>query len=222
MRCKSLVLALAAGFGGVASAQPGPPPAPPPPPVDTSNTTTTEPGPPGSNPTPPPRRMQPTPVVVQEPAEASDRPEGLAIALGVGYTLPTNLSTPNTTSARLRLASGHKITELRLGTLVRFPLIARGKVDLEGLGGAQFANVKENPDGDFNTHTTNTFDILYGLGIGYWINHHWQFSMSTLNPIISYAQSKTQTGPGLSTKTSDTTIGLIFQPSVIMMLHLYN
>ena len=108
---KSLLLALTAALGGVASAQPGPPPQPPPPP---DTTITSDPGPP--EPTPPPpepvvHHSQPAPVTpTQTQTEpVGDRPEGFAIALGLGYALPTSLQTPNITSARIRLASGFEI-----------------------------------------------------------------------------------------------------------------
>src|SRR5437867_568225 len=99
MKCLSLLVLT--GLGGVAIAQPGPPPPPP----DTgggttTNTTTT------TEPTPPPTPPHPTTPVVQPDTGDSDRPEGLSFALGVGYTLPTSLQTPNTTTARLRLGSG--------------------------------------------------------------------------------------------------------------------
>lgn len=86
----------------------------------------------------------PPPVVLGPPV--APRPSGLAIGIGVGYTFPTSLQTPNVTSVRLRLASGLTIEptvvfaatsihmpvgsntqgELTLGSLVRYPLRARG------------------------------------------------------------------------------------------------
>src|SRR5688572_20458185 len=111
MRCRTLVLALTVGLGGIASAQPGPPPQPPPPPVDTTTTTTTTttdtvaPDPM----TQPVQPVQPVqqPVVQVAPTEsAGPRPDGMAMGLGVGYMLPTSLQTPNITSFRLRLGGG--------------------------------------------------------------------------------------------------------------------
>jgi outer membrane biosynthesis protein TonB len=242
MRCMSLVLVL--GLGSVAVAQPGPPPTPPPPDTTTTTTTTTEPTP---TPTPAPV-AKPAPVVTEEPAEDTNRPEGFSVALGVGYGLPTSLEMPNVTSARLRLASGltleprlqfsnesakttppppadstsDKETVFRIDVLGRIPVITHNKVDLEVLAGAGFLTDKLNPDGDFNTKTTTTFGIAWGLGIGYWISRHWQFSMSVVNPLIEYSIAKTQVGPDMSNKTTDTAVGLIFEPDVVMMIHLYN
>jgi len=153
---------------------------------------------------------------------------------------------PNTTSARLRLSGGltfepafaianssatmgtdtsemsTKDTELSLSALLRFPIITHGKFDLEILGGLGFRIHKTNPDGDYNTKTVNDFSALYGVGIGYWINPHWQLSLSTLNALVDYTQTKTQTGPTESTTDSSSTIGVIFSPSVMIMIHIYN
>lgn len=248
MRCFALVLALSA-VSGAAIAQPGPPPQPPPPPYDTSTSTTDvpDPAPPAPDPTPAPQPPPPPPPVQRVAEEPSgDRPEGLAIGIGAGYGLPTSLQTPNRTSLRLRLASAlqieplltisntsetmdtptmettNKQTTFGLAALVRLPVVTRGKVDLELLGTAGFTTDRDNPEGDYNTRTTNSFGIGYGVAVAYWISRHWNFSMSVTNPILSYDQTKQQTGPSMSTKTGDTTIGLIFVPSVFMMIHLYN
>ncbi|HEY5926978.1 MAG TPA: outer membrane beta-barrel protein [Kofleriaceae bacterium] len=242
------MLVLVAGLGSVAAAQPGPPPAPPPPPADTT-TTTTDPAPP--DPTPPPQPQpdpRPMPVVTEEPVQ-NDRPDGFAIGLGLGYGLPTSLETPNRTSARVRLGSGltfepllsianttetndpadptlmeteDKLTEFGLAVLVRLPVITHGHVDLEVLASAGFDNSKDNPDGDYNTVTTNTFGIGWGLGIGYWFSRHWQLSMSVTNPLVQYQQLKRQAGPSMYNTDSATTLGVIFVPQVTAMIHLYN
>jgi hypothetical protein len=244
-----LALALTAGLGGLAAAQPGPPPQPPPPPADTTLTTTPEPGPPEPAPAPQPQPEPPraTPVVNEEPAH-SDRPDGFSIGLGLGYGLPTSLETPNRTSARLRLASGltfepmlaianttqtsespatgeteDKITQFGLSVLARLPLITHHHVDLEALATAGFSNTKNNPQGDFNTTTTNTFSVGWGVGIGYWLSRHWQLSMSVTNPLVQYQSQKMGLGvAGMTNKSSETTIGVIFVPQVVAMIHLYN
>jgi hypothetical protein len=242
------LLVVTAALGGIASAQPGPPPQPPPPPMDTS--TYSDPAPPEPDPPPPPPppqpQPQPQPIMQQtEPVDAG-RPEGVSVGLGAGYGLPTSLQTPNRTSLRLRLPSGlqleplvtianstqdqetpttestNKETVFGLATLVRLPVVSRGRVDLELLGSASFGNRKTNPEGDYNTRTVNTFSVGYGVAVAYWISQHWNFSMSVTNPIVSYDMTKQQTGPGLSTTQSETTLGLIFVPSVFMMVHLYN
>lgn len=246
MRLKSLVLALTAA-GGVASAQPGPPPQPPPPPMDTTTTTTTttDPAPP-EQPQPPPA-PEPQPIAAAEAVDDS-RPVGTSIALGFGYGLPTSLETPNRTSLRLRLASGltfeplvavsntsatmdppigtsttDKVTAFGVDVLMRLPIVTHGKVDLEALGTAGFLNQKTNPDGDFNATTVTSFQLGYGVGVAYWISRHWNFSLSVTNPLVEYRQTKNQGGgPDMTQKASETTLGIVFVPSVFMMIHLYN
>jgi hypothetical protein len=250
MRCKSLVLALTVGMGGLASAQPGPPPQPPPPPVDTTTTTTTTTT--DTNPvvvTPAPTQpivATPTPAPQPVAESAGPRPEGMAIGLGVGYSArPMSLQTPNITSLRLRLAGGltfepllevsnetetaeaagveatNKDTTFQVAALGRLPLISRGKADLEGLASLGFRNNKNNPEGDFNTVTTNTFALGWGVAVGYWFSPHFQLSFNITNPLIVFSSQKTQAGPGMTTKDSTTAIGLIFDPGVFMRLHLY-
>jgi len=218
MRCRSLVLVLIAGLGGIAAAQPGPPPAPPPPPADTTTTTTTtDPAPPDPTPQPQPQPQPHAMPAVEEAPARTDRPEGFSIGLGLGYGLPTSLETPNRTSARIRLASGltfeplfsiantktthemapapdteTKVTEFGVATLVRLPVITHNHVDLEALASAGFSNTKTNPDGDFNSKTVNTFAIGWGVGIGYWLSRHWQLSMSVTNPLIQYSKTTQQ------------------------------
>jgi hypothetical protein len=210
-----------------------------PPPTDQPPMDPTPPQPPP----PPPPPQQPPPV---QSETTDDRPAGTSLALGIGYGLPTSLETPNRTSLRLRLASGltfeptvtisnttenrdtgameetDKTTVFGLAALVRVPVVTHGRVDLDALGTAGFNTRKDNPEDDYNTTTTNTFGIGYGVGIGYWLSRHWQFSMSVTNPLVSYDQTKRQIGPGMTSKSSDTTIALVFTPAVFMMIHLYN
>jgi Outer membrane protein beta-barrel domain len=248
MRCKSLVLALIAA-GGVASAQPGPPPQPQPPPMDTTTTTTTTVTEPALPPQPEPQPMaqpQPQPTVQMEVQE-DVRPVGISVALGIGYSTPMALDMPNISTLRLRLASGltfepalrisntssdqeaggleesDKLTQFGLGALMRLPIVTHNKVDLEFLGTAGFANSKSNPEGDYNATTSTSLSLGYGVGIAYWINRHWNFTMSVTNPLVEYRTTKVQAGvPGMTAKSSDTTIGIIFVPDVFMMFHLYN
>jgi hypothetical protein len=187
------------------------------------------------------------PIVQEQPAQ-SDRPNGFSIGLGLGYGLPTSLETPNRTSARLRLASGltfeplvsianttqttedpgapeaeQKTTEFGLAVLVRVPVITHNHVDLEALATAGFTNQKVNPPLNYDSVTTNTFSIGWGVGVGYWLSQHWQLSMSVTNPLVQYASRKEQQGMvNVSSKDSETTLGVIFVPQVTAMIHLYN
>jgi hypothetical protein len=238
----TVVLLAGLAVARVAAAQPSPP-QPPPPPVDTPPGTPepTPPPPPTPPPTPPP---PPTKI---EPAPEHERPEGLSFAIGVGYEFKTSLETPNIVSARVRFSSGLTLepvvvvsnqssdmqsqpaptvstsrTELALGSLVRFPLIKHGRTDFELIGSALLDTVKVNPDGPDNDTSTSTLDVAWGIGIGFWITHHWQVSFTATNPLITYTNMSQQTGPSTSDTTKTTTFGLVFDPTVALMIHLYN
>jgi hypothetical protein len=247
MRCKTLVLVLTAGLGSVALAQPGPPP-----PEDTpyGTTPTYEPDPtPPPQPDPPPQpapQPLPPPQPIEPDTGADGRPEGVAIGLGFGYAFPTSVQTPNVTSLRLRLAGGltfepafqasntttdreafgmemsDKSTAVALLTLIRIPVVSRGKFDLEALGFGAFSTVKDNPHGDYNTITTNAFAVGWGVAVGYWFSPHWQVTTSIGNPLVTWSSRKTQIGQSMYDTASSTTLGLIFDPDVTLMLHMYH
>lgn len=244
MRDKLLVLAVIAGTAGLAAAQPGPPQ----PPTEGAGTVEVDPPPQPQPPQPPPPPREPMMHHMAMPEEnAAHRPSELAIAIGLGYALPTALDMPNTTSVRLRLPSGltfeprviigntsttndsgggtstsNATTQLSLATLVRLPLISHGRTDFEGLGSVGLDTLKDNPDGDNNDTTTTTIGFSWGVAVGYWIGPHWQVSLSAQNPLINYTSVKHQIGAGMETKTSTTSIGVIFDPRIVLMVHLYN
>lgn len=244
MRTTTLAVALCVLAGGTAWAQnptdPVPPPSDPPPPVD-----------PPPPPVEPPVRQQPDPspppIRSVEPVEAADplRPDGMSVGIGVGYIFPTSLETPNVASVRFRLANkltvepqvslaqsattvdvGESTTDSSLqiaaGALIRKPLVERGRVDLEVLGAVNLSNVTDNPDMEDNNTTTTQLDLAYGLAVNTWINRHLQISMSALNPIVSYTRVREEQGPDNVVVTSNRTIGAIFDPTVILMIHLYH
>jgi hypothetical protein len=216
---------------GLASAQPAlgdPPPA----------------GPPAA--TAEPAAMPPPPPPMNAPAEEADtsRPTDLAIAIGVGYRFPTSLQTPNITSVRVRLPSGltfepqlvlattsndvdtgmtvtNKQSEITLGSLVRYPLRVHRKVDLELLGSAAISNSTVDPNGDDNNRTITTITLGYGVGLSYWLSRHWNLSLTASNPLISYVRTRQEQGPAAVTVDKTTTLGLVFEPTVALMIHLY-
>jgi hypothetical protein len=209
----------------------------------------------GSLPAPPPPAAEPAPAPLPPPpvgrpaAEPADpsRPTELAFGIGVGYTFPTSLQTPNTTSVRLRLASGltfepqlvlatsssnadpgnggmtttNKQSELTVGSLVRYPLRVHSKVDLEALGRAAISSQTTDPNGDNNNRTVTTLSAGYGVGLAYWITRHWNLSLTATNPLIAYTRTR-QEMAATATTTKTTTIGLIFDPTVALMIHLYD
>jgi hypothetical protein len=250
MRYWTSTLALLAAAGGTALAQVPPSEVPPtttPPPTSDSM----EPAPaPTPTPTPPttprPPVLPPPPPAPPPAADGSElRPTGLSIAIGFGYQLPTSLETPNITSVRFRLPSGltleprivlasssreidtgpstkDEASELGVGALARFPISRRGRVDLEILGGFNVNQESTRPDNSDEDLTVTTLSAVYGLSVGTWVNRHLQVSLSALNPIVTSSRRDEVEDPATSTVTTNTTIGLIFDPTVALMLHLYH
>jgi hypothetical protein len=191
--------------------------------------------------TPPP--PAPPPVIVHdEPRDDTGRPSELAIAIGLGYALPTSLQTPNTTSVRLRLPTGltfepqlvfatsstdtntasSRQSELTLGSLVRYPIRVRHRVDLELIGNAALSSRTTDPNGDNNNTTVTSIALGYGGGLAYWISPHWNLSLTATNPLLAYTRTRQETGAGTDNTTKTTTIGLVFDPQVTVMIHLYD
>ena len=178
-------------------------------------------------------------------AGSTGRPEGIAFGIGFGYSLPTSIQTPNTTSVRMRLASGLTLepiiilgnqstknstagvsskdstSELTLGVLGRLPMVRHGKIELEVLAGVGFGMVKDNPDGDDNNTTTSTVGLNWGLAVSYWVTRHWNVTFSARNPLISYSKKSQEMAAG-TVDTTTTTFAVEFAPIVSVMLHLYN
>jgi len=226
----------------VASAQPAGTGAPPPP---TDNTgavppTTDAPPPPPPNPTPPP-----PPPKAPEPSEYS--PAELAFGIGAGYQLKTNLETPNAVTASIRLPTGLTFepfvvvrntsdstqnqpantmttttTELGLGTLVRLPMIKKHRTELQLLGTAALDTTKTHPDVPDSDVRASSVGLGWGFGIALWITQHWELTFDATNPILTYTSTSTQTGPTTEDKKSTTDFGLVFDPTVTVMIHLYN
>lgn len=245
MRSVIPALALLAVAAGPAAAQPAPPP-PPAEPTPFAGPGEQPPAPPvapATAPAPAPAPMQP-PEPPPSPAADAHRPSGLSIGIGLGYDLPTSLQTPNITSVRVRLASGLTLeprltlakssvtvdtgpsttssaSELGIGALARYPLSRRGRVDLELLGGLDVNQQNTTPEGEDQDVSITTLTASYGLAVGAWLTPHWQVSISALNPIVTSTRRDEELGPGTSTVTTNTTYGLIFEPNVLFMLHLY-
>ncbi|HWO25921.1 MAG TPA: hypothetical protein VNO30_44610 [Kofleriaceae bacterium] len=248
MRYWISALALLAAAGGTASAQVPPPEEQPPPtpPTEPTPPGPTEPTPPA--PPAPPVAKPPRPVESEPPPPPPApalRPTGVSFGIGLGYQLPTSLQTPNITSVRLRLSSGltleprvvlarstqdvdtgpsatDEASELGFGVLARYPIARRGRVDLELLGGFNVSQEETIPQEDDMDLTITTFTGVYGIAVGTWINRHLQVSLAAVNPIVTNARRNEQEGPGIVTVTTTRTYGLIFDPSVTLMVHLYH
>lgn len=187
----------------------------------------------------------PPPAPEPEPMtdDTANRPVGMSFALGAGYSFPASLLDPNLASARFRFASGltfeptvelstnkqtfetgpveteTETNEARLSTLVRLPIAARGKVDLQIVGGAGFGVQKTNPDGGNNDTTVTTLFATWGLGLEYWPKSRWGLSATALNPFISLNKTKQDGSPDQT--TTNLSIGAIWDPTIFAMLHMY-
>jgi hypothetical protein len=172
------------------------------------------------------------------------RPGELSFGVGVGYAFPTSLQTPNTTSVRVRLPSGltcepqvvfattsnsadngptNRQTELSVGSLVRYPIRAHRKVDLELIGDASISSRTTDPDGNDNNTTVTTIALGYGGALSYWLSPHWSISLTATNPLLAYSRDRQERGPAVDASIQKTTtIGLVFDPQVTAMIHLYD
>ena len=248
MRTRTLVAAFCVAAAGTAAAQPPDQPPPVPDPNNPNPNPTPNPTPVNPNPTP----VNPNPVVAPTPTPAEPmpaantwRPPEFSIGIGIGYQFPTSLETPNVASVRFRLATGltfepqlalasttdtvdtgdpvdDKTTQLALGTLIRYPLVGHGRVDLELLGALNIDNVNDNPDGMDDETTTTNVTVNYGLGVTTWINRHVALSMSAINPLVTFAKVRQENGPMNVLVTSTTSFGAIFDPTVIMTVHVHH
>lgn len=79
-----------------------------------------------------------------------------------------------------------------------------------------------DPTGDNNNRSITTFSLGYGLGIAYWISPHWNLSLAATNPLVTYVRTRQETGATTTTVNKTTTLGLVFDPQVALMIHLYN
>jgi hypothetical protein len=229
-----------AATGGLATAQPDPLPEPPP-------TDPVGPPPEPLPPEPPQPPQPPPPVPDTTTAPTTGRPEGLAIGIGLGYVLPTSVETPNTTSVRVRFGGGLTLepqitlgntrvtrdagptdekdtsTEFTLASAVRLPLVRHGKVELELLANVGLTTTTDNPDGADNSTKSTAIALGWGVGITYWYSRHWCLSFSAGNPLVSFTKtSREQPAPLPETSTTTTAIGAIFDPTVAIMIHLFN
>lgn len=241
IRMWGFALSLTMTSAAMAQVPPPAPPSPPPPP------SRDQPGPPIvlAPENPPPASAPMASPNKEEPQADTGRPAGLAFGIGLGYVFPTSLQTPNTTSVRLRLATGltfepqlvfattstdvdtgtsvtNKQNEITLGSLVRYPLKVHNKVDLEVVGSVALSNRVIDPDGDNNNQTVTAVTLGYGVAIAYWLSPHWNLSLTASNPLFSYTRTRQEMAVDLTTVNKSTTIGLVFDPRVALMIHLYN
>jgi len=236
-------------FAQAGDPQPDPPPPvvdPPPDPTPPDPDPVFQPDPPPANDPPP----DPPPMPADDSPKASNgegaanRPSGFSVGFGFGYDLPADLQVPDTTSVRFRLPGGLIIEPaidlsrtsdhdevgmmdttdntgvFALAGSARFPLIRSNSMDFVGVGGAGLSLTVIDPEGGNNDTTITALSLFYGIGIDLWIRKHWALSFTTTNPLITFLRSSTD-GVGGDTVASDTTFGVIFDPDVLLMLHLF-
>lgn len=246
---RTLLVASLFAAARVASAQPNTG-APPPPPIDSTTGTGPTTGTPDTGTPPPPTPPPPPPMMHHhepEPETTELAPAELAFGIGFGYQFKADLQTPDIWSASVRLPSGLTFeptvivrnssttqqnqpassmttttTELGLGTLVRLPVIKKGRTEFQVLGSAMLDTTKQHPDTPDSDTKSTTVGLGWGVGIGFWITRHWQLTFDAMNPILSYNSTTMQTGPQTEDKRSTSDFGLIFDPTVTAMIHLYN
>ena len=190
--------------------------------------------------TPPPD----SPTASVEATASPNRPEGMSLGIGIGYSIPAQLLEPNLASVRFRFPSGLTIeptivlatarstvevgpaeteTESGEGTVaanIRLPLAGRGKIDLVLIGGAGLTYNKQAPDGPDNDTTTATFALSWGLGLDYWPKQSWCLSASATNPLFAFTRTR-QEMAGQDQKSKTLAFGAIFDPGVFILLHMF-
>jgi hypothetical protein len=250
MRCSTLLVASLVAATRVASAQPNTG-QPPPPPIDSTTGAGTPTTAPDTTAPQPPANPPPMPPMVMHHHDEGDEgelaPNELAFGIGFGYQFKTNLETPNIVSAAIRLPTGLTFepllvvrntsdttqnqpassmttttTELALGTLLRLPVIKRHRTEFQVLGNALLDTVKTHPDTPDSDTRSTTVGLGWGIGVAFWITRHWQITFDATNPILTYTSTTMQTGPQTEDKRSTSDFGLIFDPTVTAMIHLYN
>ena len=190
---------------------------------------------------PPP---DPPDASVESDAAAPNRPEGMTLGIGIGYSIPAQILEPNLASVRFRFPSGltfeptvvlattrnttevgpseveTEASEATFATNVRLPVAGRGKIDLVLIGSAGVSYDKQSPDGPDNDTSTTTIAFAWGLGLDYWPKQSWCLSASATNPLLTLSRTRQEMVPQ-DQKTKSFAIGAIFDPGFFVMLHMF-
>lgn len=181
---------------------------------------------------------------VGQSSDAAARPTGFSVGLGFGWAFPgADVQVPNVATARIRLPSGLTIeplldlssttdttesgadevtddaTSLTVAGLLRFPVIRGTKLDFIATGGVAISRINDDPDGPDNSVTTTALSLTYGLAVEYWWRPHWNVSVQTINPLFTFTRVTQDLVDDV--KDTSTSFGLIFDPDVLLMLHLF-
>ncbi|MGA9525359.1 MAG: hypothetical protein WBV82_28125 [Myxococcaceae bacterium] len=127
-----------------------------------------------------------------------------------------------------------------VGAQVRYPVVSKGPLDFLAIGNVGVSwgssNEEKNGPADGQIETTSRqslgANLGYGLGIEWFLGHGLSLSADATNPLIAYSNSNVVTetradfggSPAVSrneTGGSGFNWGLVFQPQVRIMMHLY-
>ncbi len=155
-----------------------------------------------------------------------NRPIAGIVAPGIGGLL----SGPTVGSVRVRFPSGLSIepsvsvgrsaaevpgsmasaTNVSAGAAVRFAVARRGSAQLLGVVGVAGSRASSEMDGV--TSTARSAQLSWGLAIDYWVQSHLAVSVSAANPLVSHFRQDDY---------SATTYGVMLDPTIAMMVHLF-
>jgi len=187
------------------------------------------------------------PVAMSTTAKHERRPEGFSTAIGAGYLISSgvDLMSPNISSVRFRLETGLTIEpffqlwrnssttdtgagessssgmNIGVGAMARHPLHSRGRVDFVAVGGLRLERTSSDPDGDDNNSSTMEANLLWGLGLDYWVNPNWLISLTGINSLVAYEKTTTELGPSAESSMSTSGFGIVFDPTVLAMVHVH-
>ncbi len=190
----------------------------------------------------------PAPVVAGfVPGIPSYRPTGRSIGIGAGWNLPADLGTPNEVSARIRMASGFAIeptaklqvgnttskvddakvkstgSDLGFGAALRKPFVGRSQCDIVLIGAANFdaaTTSGKNEEGAKVTDSLTTIGASWGVGVELFPRGHWSISFDAMSPVAVMATTVNKVGD-VKTTTTSTSFGLVLDPTVRLMSHIY-
>lgn len=126
--------------------------------------------------------------------------------------------------------SGRNALTLTVGTDIRAPVLARGPLDLVLVGSVfvSRSSSSTDPDGADNNTAMNNLAIgaAYGLAIEWFLGKNLVLSADARNPLVTWNRSRTfqelgVAGAEAETVDSGISAGLVFAPSVRLMVHLY-
>lgn len=181
-------------------------------------------------------------IVAPSLAAADPVPDDTSVGLGLGVSNQQLvgvggigiglLQQPVVGSLRVRFASGLSIepsvavsrsvsemegwedssaTTLQLGAAVRYRVARRDRVELPGVGRFGMSRSESATGATESGYTTA--DLSWGLALDYWLQRHWALSVSATNPLVSHLR--------LDESGSSTSYGLVLDPRVAVMVHLF-